>query len=216
MSLLDGLFSQELPPVYSEPLWPINTQSYPVTCPALRLASNNTESWNLIYKTIYLLYTASPWLAGSTNPSSSSLISTSTGTKKQTLNPLCLCYNQRKKDHINVTKSVAVRCQNFGSKVRTGTEQVHQSIFHRIIQMWIHRCLQGASWQEEGLDLVFVRKSGPLRRQQNTGTFTVAPRPKSQSSWLLQAAGMQWQMVSRRVCIQVSSLWHLHPFIICH
>lgn len=64
-----------------------------------------------------------------------------------------------------LTKSVAVRRQNFGSKVRTGTEQVHQSIFHRVVQMWIHWCLQGASWQEEGLHLVFVRKSGTLRRQ---------------------------------------------------
>lgn len=71
----------------------------------------------------------------------------------------------KKSGHIYVTQSVAVRRQNFGSKVGTGTEQVHQSIFHQVVQMRIHRRLQGASWQEERLDLVFVRKSGTLRRQ---------------------------------------------------
>lgn len=42
VSLLDGLFTQELPLVDGEPLWPVDTQSHPVVCskqhesPALR------------------------------------------------------------------------------------------------------------------------------------------------------------------------------------
>lgn len=32
MSLLDCLFSEELPLVYGEPLWPVDAQSDPATC----------------------------------------------------------------------------------------------------------------------------------------------------------------------------------------
>lgn len=135
--------------------------------------------------------------------------------KKANIKPSMLVRQSKRRNQIYVTKSVAVRRQNFGSKVRTGTEQVHQSVFHRVVQKWIHWCLQGASRLEEGLDPVFVRKSGTLRRQQNTSTFTQAPTPKHQhqSSWLLQTAGMQRQVQSE-ACVQVSSLRRLHPSII--
>lgn len=61
---------------------------------------------------------------------------------------VCMC--------VCVTKCVAVRCQNFGSKVRTRPEQMHQPGFDRVVQMCVDRCLQRASGHEERLDAVLV------------------------------------------------------------
>lgn len=159
VSLLDSLFSKQLPRVCSEPLLSIDTKSDPAITMSTSIIFRSEVAtpyimiWEIHLPLVHLIVVVS-------RQHVSLFIKFYLHVYKSRINESALW---REIFVINrccafVTECVAVRRQDFGSKVRTSSEQTDQPRFDGVVQMYVHRRLQGLSRHQERLDTVLRKQ----------------------------------------------------------